>query len=75
MFAASHSTNRSLDGVPARIPSAGKHVGHDRVMPVDTDAVNLWFDEYFDTFAACARGDRDMSALLGHYGVPLILTS
>ena len=44
-------------------------------MPVDTDAVNLWFDEYFDTFAACARGDRDMSALLGHYGVPLILTS
>jgi uncharacterized NTF2-like protein DUF6841 len=44
-------------------------------MPVDTDAVNLWFDEYFYTFAACVRGDRDMSALLGHYGVPLILTS
>ena len=44
-------------------------------MPVDADAVNLWFDEYFDTFAACARGERDMSAHLGHYGVPLILTS
>jgi hypothetical protein len=45
------------------------------VMPVDTDAVNRWFDEYFETFSACARGDRDMSALLSHYGVPLILTT
>src|ERR1700738_144743 len=44
-------------------------------MPVDTDAVNRWFDEYFETFSACARGDRDMSALLSHYGVPLILTT
>ncbi len=44
-------------------------------MPVDADAVSSWFDEYFDTFAACARGERDMAALLGHYGVPLIVTS
>jgi len=44
-------------------------------MPVDTDVVNRWFNEYFDTFEACARGDRDMSELLSHYGVPLILTS
>jgi hypothetical protein len=44
-------------------------------MPVDTDAVNRWFDEYFETFEACARGDRDMSELLRHYGVPLIFTS
>lgn len=44
-------------------------------MPVDTDAVNHWFDEYFETFSACARGDRDMSALLSHYGIPLILTT
>jgi hypothetical protein len=44
-------------------------------MPVDTDVVNRWFSEYFDTFEACARGDRDMSELLSHYGVPLILTS
>jgi len=44
-------------------------------MALDADAVNRWFDEYLDTFAACARGDRDMSALLRHYGVPLILTS
>ena len=44
-------------------------------MALDADAVNRWFDEYFDTFAACARGDRDLSELLRHYGVPLILTS
>jgi hypothetical protein len=44
-------------------------------MPVDADAVGRWFDEYLDTFAACARGDREMSALLGYYGVPLIVTS
>jgi hypothetical protein len=44
-------------------------------MPVDTDVVNRWFDEYFDTFEACARGDRDMSELLSHYGVPMVLTS
>jgi hypothetical protein len=44
-------------------------------MPVDADAVSRWFDDYFDTFAACARGDREMSALLACYSVPLIVTS
>ncbi len=44
-------------------------------MPVDTDVVSRWFNDYFDTFEACARGDRDMSELLSHYGVPLIITS
>jgi hypothetical protein len=44
-------------------------------MPLDADTVNRWFNEYFDTFAACARGDRDMSALLSHYGLPLVVTS
>jgi hypothetical protein len=44
-------------------------------MPLDADAVNRWFDEYFETFSACARGDREMSALLSHYGIPLILTT
>jgi hypothetical protein len=44
-------------------------------MPLDVAAVNRWFGEYFDTFEACARGDRDMSELLRHYGVPLIFTS
>jgi hypothetical protein len=44
-------------------------------MPVDANAVNRWFDEYFETFSACARGDRDMSELLSHYGLPLVLTT
>jgi hypothetical protein len=44
-------------------------------MPVDTDVVNRWFDEYFATFEACARGERDMSELLSHYGVPMVFTS
>jgi hypothetical protein len=48
---------------------------HDRGMPVDAEAVGRWFDEYFDIFGACARGDRELSALLGYYGVPLILTT
>jgi hypothetical protein len=44
-------------------------------MPIDADAVNRWFDEFFETFSACNRGDRDMAELLRCYGVPLILTS
>jgi hypothetical protein len=44
-------------------------------MALDADAVNRWFAAYFDTFSACARGDRDMSELLSLFGVPLILTS
>ena len=44
-------------------------------MPVDSDVVNRWFGEYFATFEACARGDRDMSELLSHYGVPMVITS
>jgi hypothetical protein len=44
-------------------------------MAIDAAAVRNWFDGYFETFSACARGDRDMSELLSHYGVPLILTT
>lgn len=44
-------------------------------MPVDAAAVSRWFDDYLDTFAASTRGDRDMTALLNHYGVPMIVTS
>ena len=44
-------------------------------MPVDAEAVGRWFDKYFDIFGACARGDREMSALLCCYSVPLIVTS
>jgi hypothetical protein len=50
-------------------------VGHDQLMALDADAVSRWFGDYFDTFAACARGDREMAALLAKYGVPLIVTS
>ena len=44
-------------------------------MPVDAGVVSRWFDDYLETYAACMRGDRDVSALLGCYGVPMILTS
>jgi hypothetical protein len=46
-----------------------------RAMPFDADAVDRWIAEYLGTFAACARGDGDMTALLGHFGVPLIITT
>lgn len=44
-------------------------------MPVDTDGLSTWFGEYLDTFAACARGDREIASLLAFYGVPFIITS
>ncbi|HEV7420286.1 MAG TPA: hypothetical protein VGO30_10605 [Mycobacterium sp.] len=44
-------------------------------MPVDTSGLSEWFDQYLDTFAACARGDREIASLLRYYGVPMILTS
>ena len=44
-------------------------------MPFDADAVGRWINEYLSTFAACARGDGDMASLLGHFGVPMIVTS
>jgi hypothetical protein len=44
-------------------------------MSLDAATVNRWIDEYLEAFAACTRGDRDMSVLLGRYGVPLIITT
>jgi hypothetical protein len=44
-------------------------------MSLDAATVNRWIDEYLEAFAACTRGDRDMSALLSRYGVPLIITT
>ena len=44
-------------------------------MPLDAAAVSSWIGGYLGHIAACARGDRDMSALLSRYGVPLILTT
>jgi hypothetical protein len=44
-------------------------------MSLDAATVNRWIDEYLEAFAACTRGDRDMSVLLSRYGVPLIITT
>jgi hypothetical protein len=42
---------------------------------VDSSDVSRWFGEYLDVFAACGRGEKDTSALLGYYGVPLLVTT
>jgi hypothetical protein len=42
---------------------------------VDSNGVSRWFGEYLDVFAACGRGESDTAALLGYYGVPLLLTT
>ena len=42
---------------------------------MDSSDVSRWFGEYLDVFAACCRGERDTSALLGYFGVPLLLTT
>ena len=34
-----------------------------------------WFDDYLEVFAAAARGERDLSALLTRYAVPLLVTT
>jgi len=44
-------------------------------MPLDAAAVSRWIEGYFDAFGACARGDGDMAVLLGHFGVPMVVTS
>ena len=42
----------------------------------DAGAVEDWFAGYLDAFAACARGEEDgLDRLVGHYAVPLLLTS
>ena len=42
---------------------------------MDSSDVTRWFGEYLDVFAACCRGERDTAALLGYFGVPLLLTT
>lgn len=44
-------------------------------MALDAADVHRWFGDYLETYAACMRGEREVSALLRHYGVPMILTS
>ena len=34
-----------------------------------------WFDDYLEVFGAAARGERDLSALLTRYAVPLLVTT
>lgn len=40
----------------------------------ETDA-RQWFGDYLDTFAACARGEKNDSEMLAFYAVPLLLTT
>ena len=44
-------------------------------MPLDAATVSSWIGGYLGAFAVCARGEGDMAALLGHFGVPMIVTS
>ena len=42
---------------------------------MNEEHVKQWFGEYLDTFAACGRGERDASALLAYYDVPIFFTT
>lgn len=44
-------------------------------MSIDSDGLRQWFEQYLDTFAACARGEREIAELLRFYGVPMLVTS
>lgn len=44
-------------------------------MPLDAAVVSSWIGGYLGNFAACARGEGDMTSLLGHFGVPMIMSS
>ncbi|BBY92609.1 hypothetical protein MGALJ_22780 [Mycobacterium gallinarum] len=44
-------------------------------MPVDAKTVSHFLAEYFEAFAACVRGEREIATLLACYAVPLIITS
>jgi hypothetical protein len=44
-------------------------------MALDSAAVRAWFDNYLEVFAAAARGEQDLSALLTRYAVPLLITT
>lgn len=44
-------------------------------MALDTGSVQRWFDDYLRVFAAAARGERPIEALLDCYAVPLTLTT
>jgi len=41
---------------------------------VNNDDVKHWFEDYLEVFASAGRGELEPAALLGHYGVPLLIT-
>jgi len=41
---------------------------------MDASAVDRWFGEYLEDFAAVARGEQQVDVLLERYAVPLIIT-
>jgi hypothetical protein len=44
-------------------------------MPLDADSVDRWIAGYLQSFASCARGEGDMTSLLAHFGLPMVVSS
>jgi len=42
---------------------------------MDGEALGRWIQDYVGVFAACARGQQDVQALLDYWGVPLLLAT
>lgn len=42
---------------------------------MDDPAVDPWFGNYLDAFAACGRGESETRSMLDYYGVPLLLST
>lgn len=42
---------------------------------MDAETLGGWVREYVGVFQACARGEQDVQALLGYWGVPLLLAT
>ncbi len=42
---------------------------------MDAHELGQWIQDYVGTFAACARGQQDVQALLDYWGVPLLLAT
>ncbi len=42
---------------------------------MDPAEVERWFAGYLDAFAACGRGEAAAESMLGHYAVPLLVSS
>jgi hypothetical protein len=42
---------------------------------MDVKSLTRWIEDYVGVFAACARGQQDVQALLDYWGVPLLLAT